>query len=395
MPSESIASWTSAAPAFDVRTRKKTPAPWRRHAARNGSTESSPRYGLAVIASASGIPSSRLEVRGGVRARGRADVAALGVEDDEQADRARVLAHLLERAHPVRAERLEERRLRLDGDDVRTDRVHDPLAEARHGARRSRSTEHGLAAELHRQQVEARVEPDDELAPLALDRLGEPVGEGRESSTPQGYARPRGQRVSRGQDLRCVERDDAELGARAAQEARDERGARRRPRARTRARRAPPPRGRPRPRACPLRPRRPSAPRRGGRPRRRTPAGTRARAPARGRRRAWPEAARAPRSARRPPRAPPAGRAAARRPRSGGRGRAGAAARAGRAARRPDRRLRSRRARARRAARGSGSRSARSGPGSEPTTQRSPRCARYAYRSGRAPGRSQAAGAPG
>ena len=83
---------------------------------------------------------------------------------DEQAGRARVVAHLLERPEPVGAERLEEGRLRLHGDDVRPDRVDDPLAEARDRRRRGGAAEHGLAAELHRQEVEARVEPDDELA---------------------------------------------------------------------------------------------------------------------------------------------------------------------------------------------------------------------------------------
>ena len=43
-------------------------------------------YGLAVIASASGAPlAARLEIRGGVRTRGRADVATLRVDEHEQA----------------------------------------------------------------------------------------------------------------------------------------------------------------------------------------------------------------------------------------------------------------------------------------------------------------------
>ena len=53
-PSERVASCSSAAPAFEVRTRRNSPAPSRRHAARNGSIESRPRYGLTVSASASG-----------------------------------------------------------------------------------------------------------------------------------------------------------------------------------------------------------------------------------------------------------------------------------------------------------------------------------------------------
>ena len=52
-------SCTSAPPAFDVFTRQKSPAPSRRHAARNGSSASRPRYGLTVTASASGGASPR------------------------------------------------------------------------------------------------------------------------------------------------------------------------------------------------------------------------------------------------------------------------------------------------------------------------------------------------
>ena len=69
---------------------------------------------MTVSASASGAPTRALEVCGRVRARGRADVAALAVGDHEQAGRARVGADVLERAHAVGAERLEERELRLD-----------------------------------------------------------------------------------------------------------------------------------------------------------------------------------------------------------------------------------------------------------------------------------------
>ena len=73
-----------------------------------------------------------LEVRRGVRARRGADVSALRVEQDEETGGTRVGADLLERAEAVGAERLEERGLRLHGDDVRPDRVDDALAEARH-----------------------------------------------------------------------------------------------------------------------------------------------------------------------------------------------------------------------------------------------------------------------
>ena len=49
---------------------------------------------------------------------------------------------------------------------MRRDRVDDPAAEAR-----------DVAAQLDRQQVGLRIEPDDELRPLALDLGGQTVGE--------------------------------------------------------------------------------------------------------------------------------------------------------------------------------------------------------------------------
>ena len=67
---------------------------------------------------------------------------------------------------PGGPERLEERELRLDGDRVRRDRVDDPAAEAR-----------DVAVQLDRHQLGLRIEPDDELAALALDLRSEPVGE--------------------------------------------------------------------------------------------------------------------------------------------------------------------------------------------------------------------------
>ena len=50
---------------------------------------------------------------------------------------------------------------------MRRDGVDDPAAEPRH-----------VAAQLDGQEIGLRVEPDDELAALALDLGGEPVAEG-------------------------------------------------------------------------------------------------------------------------------------------------------------------------------------------------------------------------
>ena len=84
---------------------------------------------------------------------------------------------------PVGAERLEERELRLDRDGVRRDRVDDPAAEAR-----------DVAAQLDRQQVGPRIEPDDELAALALDLGGEPVAERERRDSHRGQLRRRPER---------------------------------------------------------------------------------------------------------------------------------------------------------------------------------------------------------
>ena len=82
-------------------------------------------------------------------------------------------SRLLERPHPVGAERLEERELGLDRDDVRRDGVDDAAAEPADRCRR------GLAAQLDGKQVQPRVEADDQLRAFALDGLCEAVGKDR------------------------------------------------------------------------------------------------------------------------------------------------------------------------------------------------------------------------
>ena len=85
---------------------------------------------------------------------------------------------MLEGAHAVGAERLEERELRLDRDRVRRDRIDDAAAETRNRVGRGAPGDVGVAPKLDREQVEPRVEPDNKLRALAFDRLGDAVGEG-------------------------------------------------------------------------------------------------------------------------------------------------------------------------------------------------------------------------
>ena len=293
---------------------------------------------------------------------------------DEQPGRARVVADLLERPEAVGAERLEERGLRLHGDDVRPDRVDDPLAEAGDGRRRSGASEHGLAAQLHRQEVEPRVEPDDELAVLARDRLREPVGEvdstiGHDPQATRRGSRRRSSATTRssGGGRRRKPGDDEELLGVLGGERRlasvDAAAS---------------------PASISSRPAAPRGIVRADDP----PARDEERAPearlARGSEHAQlaPRAAgRARRPARRPPRARRSGRARAQRPRNGGRARAAGASRGAAAAPPRGRRRRSRRAPARRAARAACSRSARS-----ESARRRPPSARPAARGRRAVG---------
>ena len=122
---------------------------------------------------------TRSQVRGRVGARGRPDVAALRVRDDDQARGARVGADVLERPHAVGAERLEERKLGLDPDRVLRNRVDHAAAEALAGVRGLRAPELGLPRELERQELGHGIEPDEELASLPLHRLGKAIAERR------------------------------------------------------------------------------------------------------------------------------------------------------------------------------------------------------------------------
>jgi hypothetical protein len=121
----------------------------------------------------------RLEIRGRVRARSRADVTPLRIGDHLQPRRPRVGANVLEGTGAVSAERLEECDLRLDRYDIRRNRVNETPAETRARIRRLGAAEMGLALQLDGQEVRPRVEPDDQLRALPLDGLGQAVGEVR------------------------------------------------------------------------------------------------------------------------------------------------------------------------------------------------------------------------
>src|SRR6266545_4079226 len=121
----------------------------------------------------------RLQKRRRVCPGRRADVAALRISDHLQPGGTRVGADLLERTDAVRAQRLEERRLGLDRDHVRSDCVDEPTTEAGARVGRCLPPQVGVALQLDREQIRARVEADDELRALPLDRVREPVGEVR------------------------------------------------------------------------------------------------------------------------------------------------------------------------------------------------------------------------
>ena len=147
--------------------RARTRAPpeaWQ--ASANGCSESAPRYGLTVSASASGgALAARAEVGRGVGLGGRADVAALAVGDHEQSALARQLGDALGGGEAVLAHRLEERELRLDRHRVLGDGLDDAGAEALERTRESGRAVAHAAEDLARQELGPRVEPDAQHAP--------------------------------------------------------------------------------------------------------------------------------------------------------------------------------------------------------------------------------------
>ena len=167
-------------PGFDVFTRQKSPPPERRHDVTNGSSESRPRYVDTVRASASGGEPLRGSRYAAAYARAVWPMSPrLPSKIDEQAGRGRVLADLLQRTHAVRAERLEARSLRLHGDDVRADGIDEAATEARERLSGRSSIHLGFSRELEWEQLEARIEADDELATALPDDGRQPVGERR------------------------------------------------------------------------------------------------------------------------------------------------------------------------------------------------------------------------
>ncbi len=94
------------------------------------------RLAAEIRARGDRVGTEAIEQRDRLPGRRRPDVAALGVGDDGHVCR-HPPAQALERRDPLRAERLEEREVRLDGRDVRQRRIeqqrHEPLDPAEIG----------------------------------------------------------------------------------------------------------------------------------------------------------------------------------------------------------------------------------------------------------------------
>ena len=165
-PSASSSSWMSAPPGLDVRTSTNARPPEALQASANGSSESAPRYGLTVSASASGGDAPpRREVRRGVGLGRRADVAALAVGDHEQPALAREVGDALGGREAVMPGLLEERQLRLDRHGVLGHRLDDARAEALQRPSEAGGAVAHAAEHLGGEKLGPRVEPDAQHAP--------------------------------------------------------------------------------------------------------------------------------------------------------------------------------------------------------------------------------------
>ena len=169
-----------------MRTSTKTPASAARAASANGVSASTPSSGFAVKASApqAGRVAERRRRRADERlrvgGRGDVDVAALGVGDDEQPGRARVVDGRLQRGPAVRAEALEARELRLDGHAGRAGGVDERgavLADGGRGALRGRAVGGRALDRLRPQARRIGVQAQHDLRLARRDERGEAVAE--------------------------------------------------------------------------------------------------------------------------------------------------------------------------------------------------------------------------
>src|SRR6476469_332425 len=126
----------------------------------------------------------------GVGGAGRADIAALGVDDHQQTGLACQLADPLERRDAVAAERLEERDLRLHRDGLAGHRVDHAGAEPLVGPGPARAARPEAGDQLGRQLLDPGIEADAQRAAGLLDRLGDPVSERHRRKPTECLARP-------------------------------------------------------------------------------------------------------------------------------------------------------------------------------------------------------------
>ena len=119
------------------------------------------------------------QIGGRVAGRRAPDVAALGVEHDEQTGGARRLHHLGQHLHAAPAERLEERALRLHRGDATRDALEVGAAEGAHRVRGvGRRGRHRAAPERPRNQRRIGIEPGAEGMAELAGAGDQPVGEG-------------------------------------------------------------------------------------------------------------------------------------------------------------------------------------------------------------------------
>ena len=168
----------SAEPGFDVFTRTNTPFP----ASRARQKEGFQAVGAEPRVHGDGVCAGHVQVSHGVGLRAAADVAALGIGDDQIAQRVRSVHQFLVQTEPTGTQRLVEGELRFDRHRLRLD--FDQQAKQEFAVRLDAPLDAVVVvqrlvfvAQGRRQQRIVGIKPEDDVRTLPLDGGEQAIGE--------------------------------------------------------------------------------------------------------------------------------------------------------------------------------------------------------------------------